>query len=419
VASPVFRKVSLERLSSPEQLDQMMRVTDAKGWIVQVAFGVVLLIAIVWGAYGSVPHTVAGTGILVRSGGVFEVIALSTGRITDVSVGVGDIVSEGQVVAHMTNPEVAEQLREAGAILTALKVEHERIAAYGTEEDALQARLLNQEQESIEQAIAAAERSIAWYDEKIAAQEALVKEGLLTREALVDTYREIDAAKQQISDNRSRLRLIPVKNLELRNKREQAVNLNRTKIDAQARSVAELERRVKARSEIVARQTGRILEVLTEQGAVVNQGEPVLTLDLLGRTVKELEAVIYVPSAQGKQIKVDMSVMLAPSTVKREEYGMLVARVTSVSEFPATSRSMMRILKNDKLVASLAGNDAPYEIRADLLIDERTASKYRWSSSQGPPLRIQSGTVAVAQISVATRRPIDMVFPLIRQHAGL
>jgi hypothetical protein len=35
---------------------------------------------------------------------VFEVITPSIGRTTNVSVGCGDIVSEGQVVAHMSHP---------------------------------------------------------------------------------------------------------------------------------------------------------------------------------------------------------------------------------------------------------------------------------------------------------------------------
>ena len=29
----IFRKVALERLSSPEQLDQLLQVTDPKGWM--------------------------------------------------------------------------------------------------------------------------------------------------------------------------------------------------------------------------------------------------------------------------------------------------------------------------------------------------------------------------------------------------
>src|SRR4051812_14209280 len=117
----VFRKVSLDRLSSPEQLDQLMQVTDARGWILLASFGIVIAVATAWGFLGSIPHQVPGTGMLVKSGGIFEVVALSGGRITDVAVRAGDVVTEGQVVARMAQPELSEQVLEAKAVLSAMK----------------------------------------------------------------------------------------------------------------------------------------------------------------------------------------------------------------------------------------------------------------------------------------------------------
>ncbi|HST59266.1 MAG TPA: hypothetical protein VLK84_11265, partial [Longimicrobium sp.] len=76
--------------------------------------------------------------------------------------------------------------------------------------------------------------------------------------------------------------------------------------------------------------------------------------------------------------------------------------------------------KNDQLVTALSGEDAPYEIHADLIPDPdaRNASRYRWSSSSGPPIRIQSGTLATAGVVVERRRPILMVIPQLRKHTG-
>jgi HlyD family secretion protein len=419
VKSGIFRNVSLARLSSPEQLDQLMQVTDPKGWIILASLTLVLVTAVGWGVFGSLPESVAGMGMLLKSGGVFEVITLSSGRIADVAVSVGDEVTEGQVVARLSQPELADKLREARAVLAAFKAGHQDTVAHGSKDLALQTKLLAQQRATSEQGIAAAEQSIKWYEEKIGIQEKLVQEGLLTKQTLLTTRQQLDDARHRVSDGRSQIAQVEVKELDLRNKRQEEVRGSQTKLDEQERTVAELEREIKASTEIVAQQTGRILEILTEQGAVVGKGEPVLTLDLMGRTVKDLEAVIYVPSVYGKQIKVGMPALIAPSTVKQEEYGMMLGRVTYVSDFPATSRGMRRVLKNDKLISGLAGQDAPYEVHADLLIDAQTASKYKWSSSKGPPLKIQSGTLATAQVTVASRRPIELVIPLIREYTGL
>jgi HlyD family secretion protein len=415
----VFRKVSLDRLSSPEQLDQLMQVTDARGWIILSAFGIVLAIATAWGLLGRIPHDVPGTGMLVRSGGVFQVVAQSSGRVTDLAVRVGEEVTEGQVVARMSQPDLVDKLVEARAVLAELEVQHGEIVAHGSKEIALQASLLAQKRATLARSIAAAEESAASYRETIGLQEKLVREGLLTRQTVLDTRHQRDQQLRQIGEGRSQLAQVAVEEQELRTKQEGEVRASQVKIAGQKRIVAETERAIKANTEVLSQHTGRILEVIAEQGAVVARGDPILTLDLMGRTVKELVAVLYVPSIYGKQIKVGMPVYIAPSTVKREEYGLMVGRVTYVSDYPATSQGMLRVLKNDKLLDALVGVDAPYEVHADLLVDEHTVSGYKWSSSDGPPLKIQSGSRAAAYITVDARRPIEMVVPLLRKYTGL
>src|SRR5690606_9741157 len=150
-----------------------------------------------------------------------------------------------------------------------------------------------------------------------------------------------------------------------------------------------------------------VIEVLTEQGYLVSPGEPILTLHLTGRAAEDLQAIIYVPSNHGKNIRPGMPIHIAPATVRREEYGLMVGRVTYVSEFPATMRGMQRVLKNDALVGSLAAGDAPYEVHAELVPDPATPSRYRWTSSAGPPATIQSGTLATAEITLASSRPLE------------
>lgn len=415
----VFRKVSLDRLSSPEQLDQLMQVTDARGWIILSAFGTILAIGVLWGFLGSVEHNVPCSGMLVKTGGVFEVSALSSGRITDLAVRVGDTVTEGQVVARMSQPELADKLLEAKALLTELKTQDEEIVAHGSKDVALQTRLLAQQRETVTQTIAAAQRSAKAYRETDELQAKLVGEGLLTRQTELATRHQLDQTEQQIGEGQSQLTQIAVHEQELRTRHEEEVSASRTKIAAQERVIAGLERETKANTEVVSQHTGRILEIIADQGTLVAAGDAIVTLDLTGRTIKELEVVLYVPSSYGKQIQPGMTAYVSPSTVKREEFGLMVGRITYVSDYPSTSRGMLRILKNDKLLTSLVGSDSPYEVHADLLVDEHTFSGYRWSSSQGPPLKIQSGTRAAAYITVASRRPVEMVVPLLREYSGL
>ena len=58
----IFRKVALERLSSPEQLDLVMQVTSPRSWIALSAVGLLLVTLVIWGILGSIPEKTQATG---------------------------------------------------------------------------------------------------------------------------------------------------------------------------------------------------------------------------------------------------------------------------------------------------------------------------------------------------------------------
>ncbi|MEO8624655.1 MAG: biotin/lipoyl-binding protein, partial [bacterium] len=150
----LFRKVALDRLASPEQLDQLTQVTNGRGWIGLVAVGTVLLTAIVWSIVGRIPERVSGMGMLLKSGGVLEIVAPGAGRVADVSVEVGETVHEGQVIARVEQPALSDQLRQAKANLADLRAQRDQAATFNHRDSVLQIHLLQQQRATTEQTIA-------------------------------------------------------------------------------------------------------------------------------------------------------------------------------------------------------------------------------------------------------------------------
>lgn len=415
----VFRKVSLDRLSSPEQLDQVMQVTHPRGWLALAAVGSLLALGVGWGLFGTLSEQVAGGGILLKSGGVFEVVSPAEGRVTDVSVNVGDSVSEGQVVAWIAQPEMTAKLQEARARLAALRGDYQRTLAFSGNDARLQSESVAEQRRNLQQSIATDEQTLRYLAERVASQGQLVAQGLLTRSTLLQTQQQQEQTEEKVRAARSQLAQLDVQKLAADNDRTRQVAASRHDIEVADLEAQSLERDLRRASQIVSPYTGRILEVMTEQGKMVGRGEPVLNLDLTGSSVKNLVAVIYVPSVQGKKLRPGMDIQIAPSTVRQEEFGMMQGKVTFVSNFPATPRGMTMALKNDQLVQSLSGGGAPYEVHADLIVDPTTPSRYRWSSSHGPPVEIQSGTLASGLVTVDRQRPITTVLPLLRRWTGM
>lgn len=61
----LFRRESLERLSSPEQLDQLMQVVNAKSWLPLATIGGLVVLVLGWSIFGRIPITTVGQGVLV------------------------------------------------------------------------------------------------------------------------------------------------------------------------------------------------------------------------------------------------------------------------------------------------------------------------------------------------------------------
>ncbi|MGE0449920.1 MAG: NHLP bacteriocin system secretion protein [Vicinamibacterales bacterium] len=110
---PLFRKAALDKLASPEQLDQLMRVTSPRAWLALVGLAAVAVAVIVWAIVGTIPTRIVGQGILIRTGGVSQIVSLSGGRVLDLAVTAGDVIRPGMLLGRVVQGELADRLDQA------------------------------------------------------------------------------------------------------------------------------------------------------------------------------------------------------------------------------------------------------------------------------------------------------------------
>lgn len=96
-----FRRRALERVSSPEELDRLVKVALPRTWIALAGLALLILIAAVWAVTARVPTTVDASGYLLREGGIRLAGAPTGGIVTDVLLLPGDHVEPGDVVGHV------------------------------------------------------------------------------------------------------------------------------------------------------------------------------------------------------------------------------------------------------------------------------------------------------------------------------
>jgi HlyD family secretion protein len=171
----LFRKVSLERLSSPEQLDQLMRITTPVGWVALAATGLIIICAVVWGIWGSIATKVEGSGILMKRGGVYTIAARAPGRVKNLYFKQGAIVRAGQMVAIIGQPDIVDKIINKKKKIAELEEQYKISRVFSKEDIALEKRSLEQQRVNFEMTNTALEDILRLLEKRLVEQRRLVK----------------------------------------------------------------------------------------------------------------------------------------------------------------------------------------------------------------------------------------------------
>lgn len=142
---------------------------------------------------------------------------------------------------------------------------------------------------------------------------------------------------------------------------------------------------------------GTVVSLPISRYQIVTPGTPLVSIQPAS---KELDAVIYVPVAGGKSVRPGDMARLEPATVSKDEYGVMLGNVTSVSPFPVPEAGIGATTGNDLLARSLTATGAVYEVRIQVLTDPSTPSGLKWSSGRGPGIAITSGTLCSVDVVI-------------------
>ncbi|MBZ4218639.1 MAG: NHLP bacteriocin system secretion protein [Chlorobium sp.] len=363
-----FRKEALKKLSSPDDLDRLMPVTDARGWIALLAGGILLLSVVVWGFMGKIPVTVPGEGITMVTGSIDAIYLRTNGVLKQFTVKGGDVVQKGQVIGVVEQPELREAVETA-------RSETEFLSQHQKERQAF------------------LQKTIASLSERVDRLNALFKEGLVEKALVTSGSQDLMTAKNELYALEE-------------------------KSAATDRHFDATQYNYKWQTVLVAPYMGKVTEVQYNNGDFVSAGRYLLLLeetDEKGNSPSGLLLYMYVSAGNAKQAKKGMTVFVSPSTVAPEEYGHIIGDVISVSDYPETTASIENDI-NESLAQKFTAGGPVYKVVVKLRRDASTYSGYRWTSGKGPHVKVTSGTICTGRINIEDHRPIDLVIPVFKKY---
>ncbi|MBY0526331.1 MAG: NHLP bacteriocin system secretion protein [Gemmataceae bacterium] len=475
-AKQIFRQESLERLSSPDELDRLFTVVGNRAWIFLSTIGALLAVLLVWSIVGRVPETVEGVGVLINPGKVVRLESTGTGRISALRTKAGEIVEADQEIATIDQPELRQQLEQARVRLVQLQSHDQTQSIIETERNKLE-KLSNDEQRRVlKQAIteaqdlaqASRERAEKFNkdqrvnleeNERLAreshraleqklirlrkylaerlvtedvvfATEAAFKESKLTLSNLKTRFselgiRETEAEgaylqqRSRVADLNLQLQQLEIRANQLKYELAQSQTSRKLQIREAQDRVDFLEKTLGPQISVKSKNRGRVLELTVTDGQLTSIGTRLGSLEIQdsadAASDEGLRVLAYFQIRGGKLLQVGQAVRVTPVTVQRERFGGILGTVTRVSPFPVTQEAAATMIGNPELMKAVAQPGGMIEVEIELERDANSASGFRWTSA-GPALKFTSGTPTQVRVTVEERAPITYLFPILRSY---
>jgi HlyD family secretion protein len=472
----LYRKESLERLSSPEQLDQMTQIIGPKTWIPLATLGTLIGIAVLWGIFGRIPITVSGQGVLVHPRKVVQLQSPATsGQLMTLTIQEGSAVKQGDVIGTIDQPDLQKQLQQQRTKLAELQaqaqdskvlqaqrslqekrtIQQQRLTV---QQQILDARALTpvlqdkglasigKQRESLQQRLNTLANTIPGLKQRMDSRQQLLRDQVITDDVFLQAQQQYLDSVAQVKDLEAQLKELDTRETDTRrsylqnlssisslegqlqelDSREKALDqqdfessANRqNQIKEVQRAIAQLTLQLENQTKIVSPYSGRVLEIAVSPGQLLGAGTKIGAIAAEDPNTP-LVAITYFPVADGKKIRPDMEIQVTPQTVKRERFGGIVGKVSTVSAFPVTQEGTINLLGNAELAKGLSASGPQMEVAAQLEANAENPSGFTWSSSKGPQLVMTSGTTTTARVVVEERAPITFVFPILRSFTGI
>ncbi len=185
------------------------------------------------------------------------------------------------------------------------------------------------------------------------------------------------------------------------------------------REIKNLQISINSDSKVLSPRSGKILEVSTNRGQVIQSGTRLATIE---ETPKNQQTLGFTFFAIGdvEKIRTKMPIEIVPGVENRERYGGIVAEVVSIAAIPSTAQEVTSILGSEELAKQITSGGTPViKVFSKLKRDPNTKSGFQWTRGSGVPYELPENTVGNAYLVVEERSLVSHVTPMLRKLTGI
>ncbi len=399
----------LKRVSSPEELEELMQIAGTKSIVALFSAFAIIFIALVWSFMGAIPIKVIGNGIVLSEEALYLVTSSIQGTVVKVYVTPGQRVGEGTLLARLRNTTLAldivikkQSIATSESDLNLFKIRVES-------EDAARKNSLQKQIDAAQLAVKSAESKLPFLEKDLASKIRLQQIGILAPKDVEEARNALQQAHLDIESNTAQIATLQA---------QYAQAYRQDEILAKEDDIATLYDELKRLElqdtflDIKAGSAGKIIEILVTSGDRVETGAEIASIEPPLKKGQLLQCIACFGAQYGESLDVNLRTEIEVAGIDPKEYGYLIGTTKFVSPYPVTNQEIIAEVKNAAVADYLKDdNKLVYIANISLDQDPTTVSGYRWSTEKGPPWLLDAGTTGRVLTITQEKPPILYLLP--------
>ncbi len=386
---------------------------STQAWATLAGIIIIIFSVLIWSFLGTIPIKVEGRGIIISSQGLFSVQSRVKGVVMQLHATAGEFVPSGTLIAELTDQEKVIERENTRTKLEKLKNDYAQLKEEISREDEASTLASQKDLSAKEFTVAQLQNDIVKTEKDIATKKKLVEEGLISKsilDAAEDRYysKKIELETTQATIANIKANMVKGYRTEELKSKEQELNKVKDELEILESTLNSMK--------IYTPVSGRVLDWLINKGDLVNPGTSLVWMELAEKDKESAQVVLgYLPIENGKKVQVGDQVEIEVSTVNVQEFGYILGHVHEISQYATSKQNIANVIKNEGLAEYLTnGNEVVIQVFIEPVLNPKNPSGYQWSSGEGPPVKISTGTICLLRTIVERVRPFYYVLPIWR-----
>lgn len=399
--------------------DKPLALVTYRHWFFLAFIGLITFLILLWLIFGKVGIVANGEGIILPdTQGVFAISSKGAGIVESVSIGQGQPINKGQVLAILDQSEARVAIETHKALIQVMQWHYKKIKALSD----TQVSLTNKLHTEKIRLLADYEKSYTLYtqyfENLMKNEQRLMKLGYISEFEFEKIKHETSNLSLKLKEFFSNQTQSDINKYAATLTIEKSLADLKENIDNQKAQLSIAELQYQENTFIKSPESGVILSVNIAPGQYISAGQKGFTVTKGNLSANHFIA-FFNPLTYSRLIKPGMTAHVIPSFLSEYQYGSINATIETMDRFPQSIESINAIVSNEALTQFVSNDNKPMLMaNVTLMTDPQDASKYVWNAQgrgSSPPYTIPVGTLCHIKVLIEHRSPMSFILPVLRR----